>query len=155
MSFKVLASQLALVLLLGAAAAPAIDNNARIQYSWSKSGFVVLRKEVSISRSGDYKMAYNGREGCYAKGVLPASSNEALWVDVQAVISMKAERSPQHRGAARTGRISTPVAMDNGPPIETLALVRGDDSWTLLDMRAPDVQKLMDRLRQMLPPCAF
>jgi hypothetical protein len=155
MSLKLLASLLALVVLLGAAAAPAIDDNARIQYSWSKSGFVVLRKEMSISRSGAYQVAYNGRERCSEKGVLPASSNAALWEEIQAVVSLKDVEAPQHRSAAGTSRISTPAAMDNGPTVETLALVRGDDSWTFLDTRAPSVRRLMDRIRQMLPPCAF
>ncbi len=146
--------QRALARFVKATASP----EATIQYSWSKSGFVVLRKELSIERNGDYEAAYNGKRGCSEKGTLAPSASEALWKEADALTAGAGHgtEAPTTRASSKPRHtIMTRASMDNGPPIETLTIIRGDDSWTYRGSSSPAVRHLVDHVRQLLPPCAF
>lgn len=136
-------------LRLVASAAPAES----IQYSWSKSGYVTLRKDLRIDRSGQFEAAYNGQRGCTAKGALSENANAALWNEADALIrgdsrkTVPAFPQPLHTSAPR-------AAMDNGPAAEMLTITIGDRSW-IYSNSSPAARHMLDQLRPLLPPCAF
>ncbi len=124
-----------------------------IQYSWTKSGFVVLRKELSVEKSGVYKAAYNGKRACNATGTLSPSVTAALWKDAGALTGsteLVVDASPKSRHIV----VMTPAAMDNGPPVETLVITDGAVS-RIYHASSPAARHLLDQLRQLLPNCAL
>jgi len=148
-------------LILAAATAPPASSAAPppgeiIQYSWTKSGFTILRKELTISENGDYTFAYNGREGCASKGTLPATINAELWKEAHALMTVQPfSAKPRPGTPPRRRHASRRTSMDNGTPTEIVLIANRVNSSIVFDQDTARSRHFTNELRQLLPPCAF